>query len=128
MLTGKIIFFQYSPYSRWENNYLTRRWPVKQAPEFCQELFLGHPALSVFGEAQLLKVKLSQAYYKTDPCLALTGHIDGGQQVDWLIWPKVSSHMSDQRYKDRERLFNKLVSDMEMVQIWAPTEFLPNKN
>ena len=62
----------------------------------------------MFSEAQLPKVKLSQAYYKTDPCLALTGHIDGGQQVDWLIWPKVSSHMSDQRYKDRERMFNKV--------------------
>ena len=96
-----------------KNNYLTRRWPVKQAPEFSQKLFFGHPALSVFSEAQLPKVKLSQAYYKTDPCLALTGHIDGGQQVDWLIWPKVSSHMSDQRYKDWERRFNKLVSDME---------------
>ena len=80
---------------------------------FLSGTILGHPALSVLGEAQLPKVKLSQAYYKTDHCLALTGHIDGGQQVDWLIWPKVSSHMSDQRYKDRERRFNKFVSDME---------------
>ena len=108
-----IIFFNIHGFLDEKNNYLTRRWPVKQAPEFYQGLFLGHPALSVLGEAQLLKVKLSQAYYKTDPCLALTGHIDGGQQVDWLIWPKVSSHMSDQRYKDWERRFNKLVSDME---------------
>ena len=96
---------------------MTRHWPVKQAPDFYQELFLGHAALSVLGEAQLPKVKLSQAYYKTDHCLALTGHIDGGQQVDWLIWPKVSSHMSDQRYKDRERGFNKFVPDMEKAKI-----------